>query len=368
MKKLENLYVNFSGKDILDSAQSLTTQSISGDSVPVKEFERGIAAKFGKKHAIAVSSGTISIFCALYGIGLKPGDEVLITPTSVIMSILPAIQLGATVKFIDTPVNNFGIDPDSLKAAITDKTKAVISVPMWGYPVPMDEITTICNQAGITLIEDISQSHATTWNGKYLGTFGEVGCLSTQERKLITTGEGGVIITDNNDIADRVTILKRYGLESNGSIGNQKGLNFKMNAFSAASGITQLNKLENKLSGRKAVADKIRVGIQNLEWFSELKFPNHSSQNHYSLVFTLLDPLTNNKSIGEYLAERSIISDPWRYNYKPLYSYPVCNSSLITNCPNAERLINSTFTLPCHEGMDESDIKRVIDAIQSFNF
>lgn len=365
MKRLENLYVNFTPSDRQHVGEALATQSISGDSPPVVDFERQVNELFGTSEAVAVCSGTVSIYCALHALGIGPGDEVVLPPTAVIMSALPVIQLGATVRFVDTEANGLGVDASDLKAVLTERTKAVISVPMWGYPVPMEGIVEVCASRGVALIEDVSQSHATTWNGRLLGTFGVVGCLSTQERKLITTGEGGVLITNERLVADQARTLRRYGLEPDDTIGRARGLNFKMSAASAAAGTTQVAKLREKISLRGRVAQAIRDGIRPGQWFEEIAVPSHSTQNYYALCFRVTDGSRSATKLGDHLAQRLIISDPWRYHYAPLYNFPLLASSA-RQCPSAEALISTVFTLPCHEGMDDEDVERVVRAVNEF--
>lgn len=367
MKKLENLFVNVSAKDLLLSANPLTTQLIAGAPENVIEFEKKISEYFNVSNSVSVCSGTVAIFCALRAIGITNNDEVILNPASVIMSALPITQLGAKPVFVDTPDEpSFGICLNHLEKLINDKTKAIITVPMWGYPIEMEKLTEVCKKHGIIIIEDISQSHGTTWNNKLLGTYGEIGCLSTQERKLITTGEGGLVITNNDKIADSVRIFKRYGLNPDESgIGNFQGLNLKLSAFASALGLTQINKLESKIEARSNVGKQIREGISLNGWFKEIEYPIQSRQNYYALVFYITDENINPAHFGNYLSVNNIISDPWRYDYTPLYNYPIFPNSN-RDCPNAEKLIKSVFTLPCHEGMTDEDIRYVIDTVNKY--
>jgi len=365
MRKLENKYVNISPADLLAAAGPLSTQDISGSAKVVADFENDLCQLFQRKHAVCVCSGTVSIYCALQAIGVGPGDEVILPATAVVMSALPVLLLGGTVRVADTTaIPGFGFDPVDLEAQIGPKTKAVISVPLWGYPVPMDELVAICRRQGVALVEDVSQSHGATWNGKYLGTFGEIGCFSTHERKLITTGEGGFILTDISVIADKVNVFRRYGADSNGA-GNRLGCNFKLSGFSAALGRTQAKKLSEKISARSETADRIRRLLKTVEWIEELPVEKHSRQNFYSLVFRITHPGILAKAVDLHLSGLQVISDTWRYGFRPLYAYPLFGASQRT-CKNAEALIEKVFTLPCHEGMDEADCEQVANAVSAF--
>ena len=362
---LQNKYVNITSDDLINSINPLGGQSISGSSKYVEEYEEEVKNLFGKEYTVAVNSGTVAIYCALKAIGVGAGDEVILPATAVIMSGIPALMLGAKVRFADiTEKPGFGLDHSSVKKLINSNTKAVISVPLWGYPVPMQELTELCNESNIVLIEDVSQSHGTTWKGKLLGTYGSLGCFSTHERKLITTGEGGFILTDDSKLAHNMRVFRRYGIDQvEHSI--KLGMNFKLNGLSAALGITQVKKLYQKISLREAVAIAIKKGISGLSWLEEINVEDHSQQNYYALVFRIIDTNIDVKKLEDHLYTNGIISDTWRYKFKPLYKYPVFkNESDI--CERAEALIPKVITLPCHEGMTQNDISTVINAMNNF--
>jgi dTDP-4-amino-4,6-dideoxygalactose transaminase len=360
MKVLENKFVSMSAQDLLDAAGPAAGQQISGSADVVTSYEKDLATFFGKRHAITVSSGTVALYCAMRAVGLGPGDEILLPPTAVSMCGLPALLLGASVRFADiTPQLGFGLDPAAVEASLTPKTRAVMSVPLWGYPVPMRDLAELCRKRGVVLIEDVSQSHGTTSDGQLLGTFGDVACFSTHERKLITTGEGGFVLTDANAIAEAVQVFKRYG--SNDAL----GLNFKLSALSAAFGRTQVKKLPTKIAARAKVADALREALRGLDWVEEIPVPSGSTQNFYTLVFRLLDGKLSVKKLDRHLADQKILTDTFRYGFRPLFEYPLFKAGA-KNCPNAEQLIGQVFTLPCHEGMDASDVQRVAQAMRDF--
>ncbi len=365
MKRLENRFVNITADDLLSAAHPLGTQRISGSSDVVAEYESECAREFGCSHAVAVCSGTVSIYCALRALGIGPGDEVILPPTAVVMSGLPVRLLGAEVIFADTTEEpGFGLDPDATAAAITPRTRAVISVPLWGYPVPMNNLVSVCENARIALIEDIAQAHGTTWNGQRLGTFGTIGCASTHERKLITTGEGGFVLTNDEKLAHRVATIKRYGVDETGA-GTSLGYNFKLSGIAASLGRTQIRKLAAKIDARHRVARLIQSRLVDLDWLAELPVAVGSRQNYYSMVMLLTDPMIDVKRMDQHLADNNVISDTWRYGFRPLYEYPLFAANA-THCPNGESLISRAFTLPCHEGMDEGDVEQVVGAVRSF--
>lgn len=366
-RRLENRFPNISVADMASIARALEALELSGSAAMVSQFERGMAEKFGRSFAVALCSGTVSIYSALWALKIGPGDEVIVPPTAPIMSALPIVHLGATPVFADvTSTPGFGLDPDALEAAISNRTRAVICVPLWGYPIDMDVIAAIAKNRNIALIEDVAQSHGTTWHGRYLGTFGDAGCLSTHERKLITTGEGGVVLTDREDLANGIRILVRYGIFNN--VGGEKlGSNYKLAAVPAALGLSQITKLDMKIHERKRVGDAIRAGLSQLSWLREFPIEPDSVHNGYSLVYEITDRSIDGALLGQKLAAEGVISDTWRYNYRPMYRYPLF-VPYASACPNAEDLIPRTLTLPCHEGLSDEDIDflvtRVSNAVQ----
>lgn len=365
MRRLENLFVNATAKDLLDASLPIAEGRISGSATIVTEYEKAAAQLWGRKQAVAVNSGTVSIYCALRALGIGPGDEVILPATAVAMSGLPVLLLGGTVVYADnTAAPSFGLDADAVRAAVTPRTKAVLSVPLWGYPTPMDDLVAVCREKGVMLLEDVAQSHGTKWRGKFLGTFGVAGCASTHERKLIATGEGGLVLTDDEALATKVATITRYGATPKGA-GYELGCNFKLSGHSAALGMTQIRKLEEKIRLRSRSAASIIAGLAGLDWVRPLPFSADGSQNFYALVMQITDPKVSVKKVDQHLSDRQVISDTWRYGFRPLYEYPLFPNSG-KPCKNAEAVISSVFTLPCHEGLNESDLAQIVEAVKSF--
>ncbi|WP_205902195.1 DegT/DnrJ/EryC1/StrS family aminotransferase, partial [Pseudomonas viridiflava] len=166
--------------DLLTMQQTLE-RPLSGTSDVVGEYESKLATWFDAQHAIAVSSGGAALSVAIYASGVGPGDDVLLTPSCPLCTIYPIIAAGANPIFVDTRSHGFGADPASIKARITPQTKAIIDIPMWGYPSEVDELHSLTQALGIKLILDLAHSHGTTLNGQPLSRFGDISCFSTHE-------------------------------------------------------------------------------------------------------------------------------------------------------------------------------------------
>ena len=169
-------------------------QPISGGSEVIAEYEADLAKVFGVTQAIAVSSGGAALIAALYAAGVRPGDEVVLPPTCPLCTVYPIMFLGATPVFCDTYADGFGIDLEDLARVVTPKTRAVIDVPMWGYPTPVDRLRDATRTLGVSLVLDLAHSHGAKLDGQDLSAYGDFSCYSTHERKIISTGEGGFIL------------------------------------------------------------------------------------------------------------------------------------------------------------------------------
>jgi degT/dnrJ/eryC1/strS aminotransferase len=369
---LENKYVNFNERELDEIRKTFDTRKLSGTSEIVKQYEQKLANFFGVKHAIAVSSGTSALHALLYAHDIGKGDEVIVSPSAPVMSALPILAVGATIVFADNELNSFGFDIDDLRNKITDKTKMIVSVPMWGYAINSSEIRDLARRYDIPFIEDVSHCHGSIAEGRYMGTFGDASFFSTQERKLISTGEGGYVITDSDEIANRLIEVRDFGKPVSklsqypkhiGEYGYLFGLNFRITALSAALGIVQIDKLLSKIETRTENAKMIMNGLGDNAILEQAPIMKGSRPNYYALLALLNDSYDNNR-VGKELFENGIVSDSYRFKIKPLYRMPIF-SNFASSCPNTERLLRRIITLPTHEGLKETNIKKIIKTVKN---
>lgn len=332
MKPLKNKFVNIDSTDEKAVLDALRARQLSGTAVVVEEFEKDLTKYFGTKYAIACSNGTMAIHLALLALGIKGGDEVILPPTAPVMTVLPVLLARATPIFVDTKSDvNFGFDTSDLLEKITLKTKAVITVPMWGYPIEMNDLIRISKEKNIPVIEDCSQAHGTRLNNKYLGTYGDIGLWSTHDRKLIATGEGAFLVTNSNNLYLKMQETKTFGRvireedglkEYKGQFGVLFGLNYKINALGAALGISQLKKLNNRINDRTENAQTIKEGIEDIKWIKEIPIIQGGVPNYYAMVLVIDSKFKSGLEISKELLKKNIISDTYEYNYRPLYEMP----------------------------------------------
>jgi dTDP-4-amino-4,6-dideoxygalactose transaminase len=337
--------------------------TLSGNNETVKQYEKILGDTFKATHAIAVSSGTAAIHCSLAALGIKKDDEVIVPVTAAVMSAIPILALNAVPIFVDIKKNSFAICTDSLRKKITKSTKCIISVPMWGYPTFSKDLQKISKEYDIPIIEDTAQAISTVgFNSKYEGTNGICGCFSTHELKLISTGEGGFVLTNKKELADSIRAFSKIGFSSaHGSFGHYMGLNCKLNAIIAALGISQLENLPTRLKTRKENATLWKKNLSDCKKLTPFeKYAVEGTPNYYGAVFLTESPI---KDLAEILGKKGILTDILRYKYKLLNEYPVFaayspkghNSILY---PNAMELLSKLLILPTHEQINKETIQK----------
>lgn len=226
-------------------------------------FEKAFAGYVGTKHAIGVNSGTAALIVALQAHGVGPGDEVITTPFSFIATATSIIACGATPVFVDIDPFDLNMDPNQLEAAITDNTKAVMPVHLFGHPARMTEIAQICEDNELALVEDAAQAHGAEHQGTRAGAFG-TGCFSFYPTKNMTTGEGGIITTNDDEVARLCRIIRSHGQERR-YVHEYFGLNWRMQDVNGAIGLVQLGHLEGWNEARIANAEALSRLIRSVE-------------------------------------------------------------------------------------------------------
>ena len=235
----------------------------------VQALEREWAAYFGTKHAIAVNSCSSGIICALGAAGVGPGDEVIVTPWSMCISASAPLFYGAIPVFADIEPDCFCLDMESIEACITTQTKAIIAVDLFGQPYNADAINELGRRHGIVVIEDCAQAPGAKYNGRHAGTLGDMGVFSLNYHKHINTGEGGVVVTDDDALAERLQLIRNHAeavVEGKGveDLTNMLGYNFRMTEVEAAIARCQLRKLETLNAKRLQNVGYLEVGLADI--------------------------------------------------------------------------------------------------------
>jgi perosamine synthetase len=248
-------------KEIEAVCSVLHTPNLSlGPKVP--EFERAFADYIGRKRAIAVNSGTSGLFLCMLALGIKSGDEVITTPFTFIASATPIMMVDAKPVFVDIDATSLNIDPLKIESKITDKTKAILPVEVFGNPAGFDKVCEIAQKHNLPIVEDSCEALGSTLNGRKAGTFGEISVFGFYPNKQMTTGEGGMILTDDDELADMCMSLRNQGRDKNGSwLGHVRlGYNFRLSDINCALGIVQLSRIDEIKAKRRQVA----------KWYQEM--------------------------------------------------------------------------------------------------
>lgn len=235
----------------------------------VQEFERKCESYFGVKHAITVNSWTSGLIAAVGAVDIEPGDEVIVSPFTMCASATAILQWNAIPVFADIEPETFCLDPESVEANITPQTKAIMAVDIFGHSADIDALMEIAARHKLKVITDTAQAPGALYKGKYAGTVSHVGGYSLNYHKHIHTGEGGILVTNNDTIADRLRLIRNHaeavvGDKGETNLANMIGYNFRLGEIECAMGITQLDKLQRLVQGRQHVAQRLDHGLAGL--------------------------------------------------------------------------------------------------------
>ncbi len=347
-------------RDVLES-RGLTQFS----STKVAEFEQAFAEFYGVRHAIAVNSGTAALHVALETLELGPDDEVIVSPFSFVASVSAVLHARAVPVFADIDPRTYCIDPADIERKITSYTRAIVPVHLFGQPADMNRIVTIAAEHRLAVIEDAAQAHDSRYRNQLAGTIGDLGCFSFYESKNMTTGEGGMIVTNNDTLAERCRLVRDHG-ESAPYVYDMLGYNYRMTAIQAAIGIVQLGKLKEFNSVRRQHAALYDEALADLP----IKLPQRDSRAHFTThVYTVLLP-------EELVPYRDEIVDALRAeNVYVSVCYPaaLCSTALFQNkscdyrpglCPVAENVASRCLTFPVHHALAPGDVKDIAAAVR----
>jgi len=326
----------------------------------VEEFEDKITEYLGIKHAIAVTNCTSALHLALISIGVKRGDEVLVADFTFPATGHAVLYCGAKPVFVDVDLKTYNINPSLIKDRITNRTKAIIPVHTFGQPAEMDKIMEIAEEYNLKVIEDAACALGARYKNKYAGTIGDIGCFSFHARKGITTGEGGMVVTDNKDLAEKIRNLSVFGMTSAWdreksdkliiSKFTDMGYNYKMSDITAAVGVAQLRKLYKIIRRKRELARHWDDKLEEIE-FIEPPYVSENVLHVYQAYVALVDKRINRNKLIKKLMEKGIQTQIGTY---ASHIQPVYNSK--DKCPNSLEIFNRSLALPMYYMLGEEDI------------
>jgi perosamine synthetase len=322
----------------------------------VAELERRFAQQVGARHAVATNSGTAALHLALIANGIGAGDEVITSPFTFVASANAILYVGARPVFVDIEEDTFNIDAGQIEAAITPRTRAIMPIHLFGHPAPMDEIVELADRRGLRLIEDCAQSIGATHHGRATGTFG-TGCFSLYATKNVTSGEGGIVTTDDDEIADTVRLLRSHGMRQRYHY-ERLGYNFRLSDLHAAIGICQLDRLPESSSRRTTNAQRLSQAI------TSVRVPRvRPGCVHAWHQFTIrIDGQRDRDAANAQLNAAGIGTGI--FYPAPVHMFPhVVEAAGEFELPMAEKASREVISIPVHPSLSESDVDRIAQEV-----
>ncbi|MCR5391077.1 MAG: UDP-4-amino-4,6-dideoxy-N-acetyl-beta-L-altrosamine transaminase [Lachnospiraceae bacterium] len=344
----------------------------------VDEFETALCDYTGAKHAVAVNSGTSALHCACIAAGIGEGDEVITTPITFAASANCALYCGAKPVFADIDPETYNIDPDSIRARITDKTRAVVAVDYTGQAVKIDEIRKICDENGLVFIEDAAHSIGTSYNGRKVGSLADMTCFSFHPVKTITGGEGGAILTNDDELYKKLVLAHTHGITHDESMMEgaphegmwyyemiSLGYNYRMTDFQAALLISQLSRIDSFVARRKEIVkiyDEEFAKVPQL--IVQKEIPESDTSRHLYVIRLNFDNISCTRR--EFFDAMSAENVQCQIHYVPVYWFPYYEHLGYKKgiCPDAEEAYKGIMSIPLYPKMTDRDVEDTVHAVK----
>jgi perosamine synthetase len=347
----EKKYVN----DCLDSSW------ISSKGKYISDFENAFKNYINIQHAASVCNGTVAIHLALMALGIGPDDEVIVPTLTYIASVNAISYTGATPVFVDSLPDTWQMDPKDVKRKITSKTKAIMAVHLYGHACDMAALTSIAKENNIFLIEDCAEAIGTEFKGKHVGTFGDIATFSFFGNKTITTGEGGMVVTNDETLHQRSVHFKGQGLAKHRQYWHDVvGYNYRMTNIQAAIGLAQLEQVETFLKKKKNIAQHYAAAFKGTD--IEFHVSSENVTHSYWMCSILLPNAEMRDPMRDYLGQVGIETRPLFY---PVHTMPMYSSKFQRHIV-AESLGWRGINLPSYPDLTKAQVDYIIDAVKSF--
>jgi perosamine synthetase len=327
----------------------------------VTEFENQFSQFCETQYAISTSNGTTALHLSLLAFGIGPGDEVIVPSFTFIATANAVTYTGAKPIFVDSELGTWNINPVEIEKAITSKTKAIIPVHLYGHPADMDSILDIAKAHKLAVIEDAAEAHGAMYKGKMVGSLGDVAMFSFYGNKTITTGEGGMIVSDNFELIRKMRIIRDHGMDPNRRYWhNVLGYNYRLTNIQAALGVAQMERIDQIIDLKRRNAKLYGEGLQPIPGVTlppEAKW----AKNIYWLFSILIDEETfgmSSEILGDKLKTIGIDTRPL---FPPVHKQPIYNTG--QKLPICEKLSHSGLSLPSSVNLNKTKIKQIINAI-----
>ena len=339
----------------------------------IAEFEQTVADYVGAKYAVAISNGTSALHAACFAAGIGPGDEVITTPLTFAASANCVLYCGGTPVFADVDPKTYNIDPEDIRRKITDRTKAIIAVHLAGQPCDMDAIHSIAHEYGLIVIEDGAHALGSVYKGKKVGSLSDMTTFSFHPVKPITTGEGGMIVTDNEEFYKKMALFRSHGITRDDSMMTRNdgpwfyqqfdlGYNYRITDIQCALGCSQMKKLDRFLARRKEIVARYNEAFADCDnIITPYQLSDTESGWHLYIVQV---KNCDRRQVFEAMREKGIGVN---VHYIPVYMHPYYQEHGYENvhCANAEEIYSHIISLPLYPGLTSEQQDYVIDTLKS---
>jgi perosamine synthetase len=355
-----NLYKpDLSGNERKYVLECVDSSWISSNGVFVQRFERAFAKITEAYDAITVSNGTVALHLALHALGIGPGDEVIVPTFTYIASVNTIAQTGATPVFADSRLHDWLLDPVDVARKITPRTKAIMAVHLYGAVCDMAALCALVRQHGLLIVEDCAEALGCAYKGRHVGTFGAAGTFSFFGNKTVTTGEGGMVVTNDAPLADRLRSLKGQAQSPTQRYWHlEMGFNYRMTNIAAAIGVAQLERLASILERKQAIAMQYRYLLRDTPVTFQARSPDIESAEW--LVSVLLPEGVDRDRIMQFMEDEAVETRPTFYcaHHMPMYATRL-------RLPRAEQISRRGLSLPSFPQMSKLDVERVAHVLRA---
>jgi len=352
---------DLSGREREYVMECLDSTWISSKGKFIGEFESNFSQYIGARFATVVSNGTVALHLALVALGIGPGDEVIIPALTYIASANAVTYTGATPVFVDSEAASWQISPEDIRAKLTPRTKAIMPVHLYGAACDMDAIIAIAQEHNLLVIEDCAEAIGTLYKGRHVGTFGDIATFSFFGNKTITTGEGGMVVTNDQTLHDRAVHFKGQGLAVSRQYWHDVvGYNYRMTNICAAIGVAQMERMDEFLAAKRRVAQGYKDRLADLDLTFQEEAPD--TRHSYWMMSILLEDPADRDPLRSWLDERSIETRPLFY---PVHTMPMYQKHFERHRV-AEMLGWRGINLPSWPGLTATQLDRICDGICGF--
>jgi perosamine synthetase len=334
----------------------------------VERFEQAFAAYLGVEHAIAVSNGTVGLHLALHSLGIGPGDEVLVPDMTFVATANTVLQTGARPVFVDVDPETWCMDPEAARRAITSETRAIVPVHLFGHPADMDDLLLLAVKNNLQVVEDAAEAHGAEIAGRKVGGIGRLGVFSFYGNKIITTGEGGMVVTNDDELADRLRYLKDHGMSPERRYYHTElAFNYRLTNLQAALGLAQLEQIEDFIARKRAIFKQYAQILSGIPG-AQLNVEQPGMRNVFWMISLVLgEQITlDREELGARLRAHSI---DWRPFFVPMHTLPHLADYRAVGregpgCPVSDRLARRGLCLPSGCNLDPEEVQYVAGTVR----